>query len=56
MKKKLVIAGIVSLLCIVFFSETLICKMLGEIDKYKAGKNVISMSEFKEVNQYEKNV
>lgn len=49
-RKKWLVLGIVSGLCVMFFLETLIRKILGEIDKYKAGKDVIGMSEFKNEN------
>ena len=49
-RKRWLVLGIVSGLCVMFFGETLIRKILGEIDKYKAGRDVIGMSGFKNEN------
>ena len=44
-QKKWIILGIVSVLCVILLADRLLREILGEIDKYKAGKNVIGVSE-----------
>lgn len=53
-EKKWGILEKVSGLCVILLLKTMIRKILGEIDKHKAAKDVIGTSEFKE-EKYEKN-
>lgn len=53
-QKKWIILGIVSVLCVILLADRLLRVMLGEIDKYKAGKNVIGVSNEQCQMKYEK--
>ncbi len=48
MKKRQIIIEMLSILCAILLVERLIRKMIGKIDKYKAEKNIIGTSRFKE--------